>query len=152
MLLAKTVVGLSTGSLAMLGDAVHSLTGLVHNVVALVVIRLAYAPPDREHLYGHWKFETLAVFGVATLLTVLAVEIVLRAVEKGDRTIVRHGWRPAVMLGVLGLNIGICLWQSYWDRRLASDLLRADARHTLALVSSQRRVRTPPPQLAQPAL
>jgi divalent metal cation (Fe/Co/Zn/Cd) transporter len=72
------------------------------------------------------------VFGVATLLTVLAVEIALRAVEEGDRPIVRHGWGLAVMLGVLGLNIGVCLWQSYWAGRLDADLLRADARHTLA--------------------
>jgi cation diffusion facilitator family transporter len=132
MLCAKTIVGLSTGSLAVLGDAIHSLTDLANNVAALVVMHLASAPPDREHPYGHRKFETLAVFGAATLLTVLAVEIALRAVEQGERTITRHGWGLAVMLGVFGCNIGVCLWQSYWAHRLDSDLLRADARHTLA--------------------
>ena len=34
-------------------------------LVAVVVVRIASAPPDREHPYGHQRFETLAVFGLA---------------------------------------------------------------------------------------
>jgi cation diffusion facilitator family transporter len=132
VLVAKVVVGWTTGSVAVLGDAIHSLTDLANNVVALIVMHLASAPPDREHPYGHRKFETLAVFGLATLLTVLAVEMALRAVEREERTVVRHGWSLAVMLGVLGINIVVFLWQEYWARQLDSDLLRADARHTMS--------------------
>ena len=132
VLVAKVVVGWSTGSFAVLGDAIHSLTDVANNVVALVVVRVAGMPPDREHPYGHRKFETLAVFGLATLLTVLAIEIGIRAIERGDHPVVRHGWGLAVMLGVLGVNIGITLWQVYWARRLNSDILHADAHHTLA--------------------
>lgn len=132
VLLAKVFVGWSTGSYAVLGDAVHSLTDAANNVVALVVVRVAGTPPDREHPYGHRKFETLAVFGLATLLTVLAIELALRAIGRGEQQVVRHGWGLAVMLGVLGVNVGISLWQGYWARRLNSDILRADARHTMA--------------------
>ncbi len=132
VLLAKLVVGVSTGSMAVLGDAVHSLADLSNNVLALFVMRLAGAPPDREHPYGHRKFETLAVFVLATLLAVLAVELALRAFGRADREVVRHGWGLAVMLGVLGVNIAVALWESRWAERLDSDLLRADARHTLS--------------------
>ena len=61
VLAAKAVVGFSTGSLAVLGDAIHSLTDVMNNAVAWVVIRHSKAPPDAEHPYGHRKFETLAV-------------------------------------------------------------------------------------------
>lgn len=132
VLIAKTVVGVSTGSMAILGDALHSLTDLANNLVALVVVRIASTPPDREHPYGHRKYETLAVFGLATLLTVLAFEIVLRAIEQGERDVVRHGWGLVLMLAVLGVNLSIALWQGYWARRLGSEILRADARHTMA--------------------
>lgn len=132
VLLAKIVVGWSTGSFAVLGDAIHSLTDVANNIVALVVVRAAGAPPDREHPYGHRKFETLAVFGLATFLTVLAIELTLRAIERGEQDVIRHGWGLAVMLGVLVINVGITLWQGYWARRLNSDILRADARHTMA--------------------
>lgn len=132
VLLVKGVVGMATGSIAVLGDAVHSFADLANNGVALFAMRLASAPPDREHPYGHRKFETLAVFALATLLGVLAIELVLRALQLGDRRVVRHGWSLALMLLVLGVNASLAWWQSRWAKRLDSDLLRADARHTLS--------------------
>ncbi len=72
VLLAKLFVGLSTGSLAVVGDAIHSLTDVANNIVAWVVTRISSSPPDREHPYGHRKFETLAVFFLASLLVVLS--------------------------------------------------------------------------------
>jgi len=75
VLIAKLFVGLSTGSLAILADAIHSLTDVANNIVAWIVVRLSSLPADRKHPYGHRKFETLAVFGLAALLTVLAFEL-----------------------------------------------------------------------------
>lgn len=61
VLVAKATVGFTTGSFAVLGDALHSLADLANNVVALIVVKIASEPPDREHPYGHQKFETPAV-------------------------------------------------------------------------------------------
>lgn len=132
VLAAKTTVGVASGSLAILGDALHSLTDVANNGAALVVMRHATAPPDRKHPYGHRKFETLAVFVLATLLTVLAIELLLRGVGGATHEVVHQGWGLGVMLAVLGVNIAITLWQGLEARRLDSDILRADARHTLA--------------------
>ncbi|MGH9336629.1 MAG: cation diffusion facilitator family transporter, partial [Vicinamibacteria bacterium] len=129
---AKTIVGFSTGSYALLGDAIHSLADLANNVVALVVVRIASAPPDHEHPYGHQKYETLAVFGIAVLLAVLGIEIALRALEPSDREIVQHTWGLAVMVGVLVVNVGVTSWERMWARRLGSELLAADAQHTFS--------------------
>ena len=132
VLVAKTVVGVATGSSAVLADAVHSFTDLANNGLALFAQHLAAAPPDREHPYGHRKYETLAVFALATLLSVLAVEIALRALQSGDRDVLRPGWSLGLMLGVLAVNVAVSMWQATWARRLDSDLLRADARHTFS--------------------
>jgi cation diffusion facilitator family transporter len=132
VLLAKAAVGFATGSLALLGDAIHSLADLANNAVALVVVRIASAPPDREHPYGHQKFETLAVFGLAVLLAVLAVEIVVRAADPTEREIVLNRWGLGVMIGVLFVNVGVTTWERRWARRLGSEILAADAKHTLA--------------------
>jgi cation diffusion facilitator family transporter len=132
VMLAKLAVGLGTGSVAVLGDAIHSLADLANNALGLVATRIASAPPDREHPYGHRKYETLAVFAVAMLLSVLALEIVHGAVNSGSREVTQQGWSLAVMLGVLVLNIAISSWEGRWARRLDSDILRADARHTLS--------------------
>ena len=132
VLVAKATVGFMTGSLALLGDAIHSLADLANNVVALVVVRIASEPPDREHPYGHQKFETLAVFGLAMLLAVLAIEIVIRAIDRSDREVVQTGWGLAVMLGVLVVNMGLALWERHWAHKLGSQILDADAQHTFA--------------------
>jgi cation diffusion facilitator family transporter len=131
VLAAKLVVGFSTGSLAVLGDALHSLTDLANNLVAWFVARLSAAPPDRDHPYGHRKFETLAVFGLASLMTVLGIELALGAIRREPQPIARDTWALATMLGVLGVNIVVAVWEGSRARRLASDILLADARHTL---------------------
>lgn len=132
VLIAKVVVGLTTGSLAIIGDAIHSLTDVVNNVVAWIVIRLSSLPPDREHPYGHRKFETLAVFFLASLLVVLSFELALHAINKDDSKITSPSWGVAVMLAVLAINISLATWQRMWARRLRSDILLADASHTFA--------------------
>jgi len=132
VLVAKATVGFTTGSFAVLGDALHSLADLANNVVALIVVKIASAPPDREHPYGHQKFETLAVFGLAVLLAVLAFEIVVRALESRDREVLENDWGLAVMLGVLCVNAGLSYWERRWARKLGSQILAADAQHTFA--------------------
>jgi ABC-type nitrate/sulfonate/bicarbonate transport system permease component len=66
----KIVVGVATSSAAVISDAIHSFADLANNGVALGAARIAAAPPDREHPYGHRRYETLAVFLLATLLAV----------------------------------------------------------------------------------
>jgi cation diffusion facilitator family transporter len=132
VMFAKALVGFHTGSIAVLGDAVHSLADFANNIVAFIATRIASAPPDQDHPYGHRKFETLAVFGIATLLSVLAIEIILGALDRDPRVITQQRWELALMLGVLVVNIGIAIWENRWARRLDSDILRADARHTVS--------------------
>lgn len=132
VLIAKLIVGLSTGSLAILGDAVHSLTDVANNVVAWFVVKHSAKPADHQHPYGHRKFETLAVFGLAALLTVLSFELVLHAFRRGKVDVSQDAWEIYIMLGVLCVNIVIASWQRYWAGRLRSDILLADAKHTFA--------------------
>jgi len=129
---AKLIVGLTTGSLAILGDAIHSMTDVMNNVIAWSVVRLSHAPADREHPYGHRKFETLAVFFLASLLVVLAFELALRAITAEQKIIEDSNWALGVMLGVLCVNVALTIWQRRWANRLQSDILKADASHTLA--------------------
>jgi cation diffusion facilitator family transporter len=132
VLLVKVFVGVSTGSMAVLGDALHSLTDAANNVLAWIVIRIAEQPPDREHPYGHRKFETLAVFALATLLAVLAVQLTINAIQRHGSLITQDAVGLALMIVVLVVNAALSSWEAYWAARLDSDILRADARHTFA--------------------
>lgn len=132
VLLGKLWVGLVTGSLAVLGDAVHSFSDVVNNVIAWVVTRLSNQPPDREHPYGHYKFETLAVFFLASLLVVMSFELLLSAVRRGDDPVSSSSFELLVMLVVLLINVSLAVWQRWWAKRLRSDILLADSSHTFA--------------------
>ena len=117
----------------MLGDAAHSGVDAINNVVGLAAMRLASAPPDAEHPYGHGKFETLAALAVAAFLSVTCFELVQGALDR----LIRGGAPPdiePVMMGVLAaalvVNAAVALGEARASRRLSSEILAADARHT----------------------
>jgi len=131
VLVLKLIVGLATNSLAILGDAIHSLTDVLNNVVIWMVMRVAGKPADEDHPYGHRKFETIGVFALASLLVVLAVELILQAFRAESKEIISEPWGLSLMLVVLLLNISISWWERHWAKKLDSDILYADAQHTL---------------------
>lgn len=128
----KAFVGVSTGSLAILADALHSLTDVFNNIVAWIVVRISSQPPDRKHPYGHRKFEGLAVFILATLLAVLSIEIATRALTRGDVQTSMSTSALVLMGVVLLVNVLLSSWERHWARKLNSDILLADASHTFA--------------------
>ena len=130
VLIIKLVVGIATNSLAVISDAIHSLTDVMNNVVIWLVMRVAGKPADKGHPYGHRKFETMAVFALASLLVVLAVEIVLHAFRAAPAVIVSESWGLALMVMVLVLNLSISFWERHWAKKLNSNILHADAQHT----------------------
>jgi len=129
---AKLVYGLASGSVALSADGVQSLLDGLANVVGLVGIAVAARPPDREHQYGHDRYETLAAMAIAGLMTLGVVEVVRAAIDQ-----IRGGERPevtgvsfAILLGTMAVNAGVSVWERRAAGRLRSDLLAADAKHT----------------------
>jgi cation diffusion facilitator family transporter len=138
---AKIVYGALSNSAAMQADGVHSLVDGTSNVVALVGIMLASRPADRSHPYGHGKFETFAAAGIAVLLCVAGYSIGREAIShllgRGEPT--RVDVASFIVMGAtLCVNACVTTWESRVGKRLCSEVLRADARHTLSdvLVSS----------------
>jgi cation diffusion facilitator family transporter len=92
----KLFAGFAGNSAAMIADAVHSLTDLATDIVAVIGFRLTGRPIDRSHDYGHGKFETLTTVIVGASLLAVAVGIFygggerILAVIRG-RTIPRPG-------------------------------------------------------------
>lgn len=131
----KAAVGFATGSLAVLADALHSLTDGANNVLGLAVTRWSAEPPDREHPYGHQKFEALGALGIAALLGIACFEVIQAAVERvlssAPRTVTMDATALGLLLLVLAVNVFVALYERRAGRRLKSPLLLADAHHTL---------------------
>jgi len=63
----KLIAGITGNSSAMIADAIHSLSDFITDIIVLISFRIVRIPPDKNHNYGHEKFETLAttIIGVA---------------------------------------------------------------------------------------
>ncbi len=129
---AKVLVGTLSGSLAMVADGYHSLLDGSNNVVGLVVLTLAHAPPDRGHPYGHRKFETAATLLIGLSLLGLAYRVVAGAAAAASQARVPVigilNW--SVMIATLAVNLFVTWYEAREGRRLGSDYLVADAAHT----------------------
>ncbi|MDO8964328.1 MAG: cation diffusion facilitator family transporter [Coriobacteriia bacterium] len=137
---AKSAWGLISGSTAMFADGLHSLADGSGNIVALVAMKFASKPHDDDHPYGHQKYESFAsaVIGVMLILAAwrvasssvasLAAYATTGALPEVEVT----GTSFAVMLVTLAINIFVVWFETRQGKRLESDVLCADAKHTLS--------------------
>jgi cation diffusion facilitator family transporter len=130
--LTKIVLGYATGAVSIVSDGFHSLTDSASNVVALVGVSVARQPPDARHPYGHRKYETMASLGILVFLVVVLVEVLTAAADRfvngGSPRVFPEG--IAVMTLTLVVNVWVVAYELREGRRLKSELLRADAKHT----------------------
>ena len=124
----------------MQADGIHSVFDSAGNVVGLVGISLAARPADAGHPYGHAKFETYASLVIGVLLLLAAFEVGSSAAAKlaaGSYTAEVGPMSFVVMAGTLAVNLGVTVYERRFAKRLKSEVLAADANHTLsdALVS-----------------
>ncbi|MDM9583539.1 cation diffusion facilitator family transporter [Nostoc sp. GT001] len=132
----KALVGYWTGSLSLLADALHSVTDSANNVLGLIASKFSSPQPDREHPYGHSKFEAIGALGIASFLGIACFEILQGAIER----ILKGGGEPIkisppelwLLLIVLGVNIFVAFYERAVGRRVGSSILIADATHTMS--------------------
>ena len=78
----KMVAGIMGASAAMIADAVHSLSDLLTDFVVLIFVRISSRPQDKDHDYGHGKYETLATALIGISLLGVGAMICLNGLEK----------------------------------------------------------------------
>src|SRR3954447_25388741 len=132
MAVAKLVVGIAIGSLALISEALHSSVDLVATIITWAVVRVSDKPADDEHHYGHGKLESLSALGVIALLYVLAGGILVESYSR-----LREGAPPPTLsvlpFAVLLVDIAVNFWRARALHRVAHDTsshaLAADALH-----------------------
>jgi cation diffusion facilitator family transporter len=78
----KLLIGLLTGSLGILSEALHSGLDLVAAIITYFSVRISDKPADREHNYGHGKFENFSAFIETILLLITCAWIIYEAVKR----------------------------------------------------------------------
>jgi cation diffusion facilitator family transporter len=130
--IVKIALGIAVGALAVIADGFHSLVDSSSNLVGLAAINLARRPADERHPYGYRRYETLGALAIGGLLLVAGWEI-LQAI------IVRFtaGNQPeitplalVIVLLTFPVNLIVAVYEAKAGKRLNSEILLADAKHT----------------------
>ncbi|MGB9716427.1 MAG: cation diffusion facilitator family transporter [Thermodesulfovibrionales bacterium] len=128
----KILYGYVTNSVAMMSDGFHSFFDGISNIVGLIGTWIASHPPDKEHPYGHRKYETLFTIIISFMIFLTCFQIL-----KKIYFFFIEGYRPAVtpisftvMCITIGINIFVTLYESKKGKELSSPFLVADAMHT----------------------
>src|SRR2546421_1508554 len=132
LITAKLIVGLLSGSVAILADAAHSFLDLSASVFAYLGIRAALKPPDEEHAFGHGKAENVSSLVQMFLLGATCIAIVIESVRRlVVVSSVRVAWYSfAVVMGAVVIDIVVSRYLSRVSRAHGgSAALEADALH-----------------------
>lgn len=82
LILIKLIAGFLSGSVSIISEAIHSFMDLIAAVIAFFSVKISSRPPDKEHPYGHGKFENVSGVIEGMLIIVAAVWIIYEAVHK----------------------------------------------------------------------
>jgi cation diffusion facilitator family transporter len=132
MTVAKAVVGVMTGSLAILSEAGHSLIDLGATVMTYIAVRISGKPADAEHHYGHGKIESISALAETAMLFLLSGVVIWEAAKRlsGEGHAVEATvWGFAVMAASIVIDFFRARALSRAARETGSEALEADALH-----------------------
>jgi cation diffusion facilitator family transporter len=128
----KIVVGIMTGSLGILAEALHSGLDLVAAVITWVAVHLSDKPADADHPYGHGKIESFSALFETVLLFVTCGWVIWEAVQRlffKEVEVLPSAWAFAVMAVSILVDFGRSRAPLRVARKYKSQALEADALH-----------------------
>jgi cation diffusion facilitator family transporter len=128
----KLIVGIISGSVSIISEAIHSSMDLVAAVIAFFAVRVSDNPPDSRHPYGHGKVENISGVIEALLIFAAAIWIIFEAVRKliGKDIVLEKIWIGVVVMVVSAIvNIIVSRRLYKVAKQTKSVALEADALH-----------------------
>lgn len=116
----KLVIGLLVGSMAIIADGVNNLSDAASSLTTLLGFRMAQRPADKQHPYGHARYEYLSGLAVAALILLIGAELVKSSVAK----IIKP--EPidisAATIALLAASVAMKLWMSGFYKTLGKKI------------------------------
>lgn len=127
----KYWAGIASGSLALVADAWHTLSDSISSVFVLVSAKVSFKKPDKEHPFGHGRFELVTSIFIGVLLIFIGFNFIKEGYDKFiDKGEANYGWLAIVvtLLSIL-LKEGLAQYALWAYRKTGSDTLKADGWH-----------------------
>ena len=132
---AKIFYGYHISSVSILSDGYHSLFDGVSNIIGLIGIYIAAHPPDKNHPYGHRKYETMFTIFVGFLMFITCIEIFKKSYGSFSgkaETVMVTTESFIIMLITMAVNIFVTVYEREKGAALGSEFLIADSKHTMS--------------------
>jgi cation diffusion facilitator family transporter len=132
MTIGKLIVGLSTGSLGIISEALHSFLDFGATILTYMAVRVSDKPADAEHPYGHGKIESVAALAETALLFITSFWIIYEAAHRlisGKIEVEATWWSVAVILASIAIDYSRARALNRIAKKTRSQALAADALH-----------------------
>ncbi len=127
----KLVIGLKSQSIALIADAVHSLSDSATSLVIIIGFKIAGKPADKEHPFGHGRMESVASLIVSVLLFVAGFELLVASIKSSfsSNGVIVQPWMLAVVLVTLIVKELLARFSKSLGKMINSSALIADGYH-----------------------
>ncbi len=137
----KLMIGIIINSISVMADAVNNLSDAASSIISFVGVKLAGRPADKEHPFGHGRFEYLSALAVAGLILAVGFNLLQTSFQK-----VLHpeelSFNP-ILVGILVVSVLMKVWMSLFNRKLGRRIkstvmlaTSADSRNDVVVTSS----------------
>ena len=127
----KIWAGIVTGSIALTADAWHTLSDSLSSMAVVIATKLSSKKPDREHPFGHGRWEQIAAMFIAFLLAVIAWDFLKDSIERFSEKETVHFGGLAIVVTIVSIVLKEALAQYafYLARKTNSISIKADGWH-----------------------
>lgn len=120
LFIIKLIIGLMMNSISVMADAFNNLSDAASGVISFVGVKLASRPADKEHPFGHGRYEYIAAFVVSFLVLEVGFTCMKSSFSK-IRNPEEVGFYP-VLIGILAVSMLIKLWLGCFNRKLGKKI------------------------------
>lgn len=116
----KLIAGIISGSIAIIADSINNLSDMGSSIITLVGFKLASAPADEEHPYGHQRIEYISGLIVAIIIIFVGGNLLITSIDKifNYEIIEIDNIVIYISIGILSISILLKLWQSIFNKRI----------------------------------
>ena len=134
LVIGKLSIGLLTGTVSLISEAIHSGVDLLAAAIACLAVRKSCLPPDQDHDYGHGKVENVSAAFESLLIIVAALSILYEAAGKFFHPQIPESldWAIVIMLASSLINAVVSARLYYVGEKTGSEALKADGMHLRA--------------------
>lgn len=129
LFVSKFLVGMMSNSIGILSDAFNNLTDMGSSFISIISAKLSNRPPDKEHPFGHGRFEYLASLTISIIILVVGYKLCETSISKffEPEDMEFSYWSIGVLVISIAVKVWMCIYNRYIGKKINSGVNDATA-------------------------